>query len=147
MTRGKFETRSILLRSPVQVLTMRMLLSHLPLDPDKPLEILIREQPRARGLDDNALYWLRLGEIAEQGWIHGKQFNADCWHEYSKRHIMPDEITTKDGGKRSKWTELPDGTMTVASTTILERGCFREYRTLVEVFGASLGVQFSARPA
>ena len=146
MTRKKFETRSILLRSAVQVDTAKALLANLPLDPDKPLEMLVREQPRARGLDQNGLYWLRLSEVAGQGWVQGKQFNADCWHEYCKRHIMPDEIVTKDGETISKWVELPDGVMTVVSTTILEKKCFADYITAVEVFGASLGVQFSARP-
>lgn len=143
--RTKFEPRSIVLVSDLQVNTAINLINNLPLDPDRPLEILIRERPKVRGLDQNGLYWKRLGEIAQQAWFNQKQFNTNLWHEHCKAHIMSDEITTKDGEVRSKWIELPDGTTTVISTTDLEKGCFAQYTTEVEVFGAGLGVHFSAR--
>ena len=143
--RTKFEQRSIVLVSDLQVNTAINLINNLPLDPDRPLEILIRERPKVRGLDQNGLYWKRLGEIADQGWFKQKQFSADLWHEYCKIHIMAEEITTKDGEVRSKWIELPDGTTTVISTTKLEKLCFAQYTTEVEAFGAGLGVHFSAR--
>jgi len=121
-------------------------IANVPLDGERPLELLIREQVKVRGLDQNGLYWLRLGEIAEQAWMDRKQFNSDVWHEYARRKLMPETITTKTGEVRSKWFELPDGTLTVISTTQLERRCFAEYTTIVEVFGAGLGVEFSVNP-
>lgn len=145
-SRPKFETRKIRLVSDVQLRTALALLPNLPLDADKPLELVIREEVKARKLDQNGYYWLRLGEIAAQAWIHSRQFSADTWHEFMKRDVMPEEITTKDGIVRSKWEELPNGERTVISTTLLERGCFAEYTTAVEAFGANLGVEYSANP-
>jgi len=143
--RNKIEQRSFLLRSSVQVQTALNLINNLPLDDKKPIELLIREQPRKRGLDQNAYYHMRIGEIADQAWLDGRQFSHEVWHEHAKQEIMPEEITTKDGEKRSKWIEMPNGKLTVISTTQLEKGCFAEYTTMVEAFGAGLGVQFSAR--
>lgn len=146
MTRPKFETRSILLRAPLQRDALLALIPHLPLDPAKPIEILLREQVKARGLDANGLYWVRLTEIAEQAWFNGRQFSKEVWHEYCRQNVMPDQITTKDGTVRSKWEETPDGSPQVISTTLLERKCFAEYITAVEAFGAGLGVHFGANP-
>jgi len=107
----------------------------------------IGKQVLITGLDQNGLYWLRLGEIAEHGWIAGRQYNADVWHQYCRRNIMPNEITLKDGTVRSKWLESPDGVMETVSTTQLEKTCFSEYIRAIEVFGAQeLGVHFSANP-
>jgi hypothetical protein len=144
MKRQKFEPRKILLRGELQREGALALIRNLPADDKHPLEILVREEVKARKLDQNGYYWLRLGEIAEQAWFNGRQFNSDVWHEYAKRHLMPEEITTKDGELRSKWIETPDGSATPISTTQLERKCFADYTTAVEAFGASLGVQFSA---
>lgn len=144
--RTKFLTRSILLVGEVQLKTAHALLDHVPIDANKPLELVVREQVKQRGLDANGYYWLRLGEIAEQAWFGGKQFGSDLWHEYAKINIMPEQITTKDGVVRSKWIEGVGGKLTVVSTTLLEKGCFAEYTTLVEVFGAELGVMFSVNP-
>ena len=112
------------------------------------VECLLREPVKARGLDQNGLYFLRVGEIADQAWFGNprQQFGKDTWHIYLRMNVMAEEITTKDGEKRSKWEEVPDGDAVVISTTKLERRCFAEYTTAVEAFGASLGVQFSANP-
>lgn len=144
--RGKFATKKILLRTKTQLDNLLALAPHLPLDESHPIEVVIREEVKTRGIDANAYYWLRLGEISEQAWFNGRQYISDVWHEYCKRHIMPEEVTTKDGETRSKWTETPDGELTVISTTMLEKSSFHEYTTAVEAFGASLGVMFSANP-
>ena len=146
MTRSKFTTRTVLLVGKVQQETAIAALRNAPLDPENPLEMVIREKAKVRGLDQNGLYWLRLGELAEQAWQDGKQYNSDVWHEYARRELMQDTITTKDGEVRSKWIELPNGELTVISTTQLERGCFAEYTTRVEAFGSGMGVMFSERP-
>lgn len=146
MERQKFATRKVLLRTAMQVNSLMAIIPNLPLDEDHPLEVLIREEVKGRGLDANGYYWLRLGEIAGQAWFNGRQYIADVWHDYSKRHLMQETVTLKDGTVRSKWIEAPDGTLTVISTTLLERGCFAEYTTIVEAFGAGLGVLFSANP-
>ena len=81
----------------------------LPVDEENPIQVVISEKTKQRGLDQNAYYWKRMTEIAEQAFSNGKQYNADIWHEYCKRHVMPDQVETKDGEIVSKWIETPDG--------------------------------------
>ena len=142
--RPKYATSIVRLVGPLQVQTAIAKIQNAPLDESSPLEVVIREEVKVRGLDQNGLYWKRLGEIAEQAWFNGRQFNSDTWHYYAKTHLMPEEITTKDGEVRSKWEETPDGKLEVISTARLDRKCFSEYTHIVEAFGASLGTQFSA---
>lgn len=144
--RDKFNKREIRLLGPVQRDIAVALLMNVPLDPDKPLLVTVGEEPKKRGLDQNGYMWIRLTEIAEQAWFDGKQFSKDCWHEYARQNIMPEQITTKDGEVRSKWVEMPSGDPTVISTTMLEKKCFADYCTAIEAFGASLGVMFSDNP-
>lgn len=146
MIRPPFSTRRIRLVGETQRETALALLRNLPVDESKPLEVVFREEIKARGLDANGYYFLRVGEMADQVWFNGKQYSKDVWHHYLKVNVMPEEITTKDGESRSKWIESPDGSMVVISTTQLERKCFAEYTTACEAFGASLGAIFSEDP-
>lgn len=145
MSRTKFQTRQILLRSQQQVDTLLFLIPNLPLDSEKPLEVLIREPVKQRGVDQNGLYFKRVGEIAEQAWLKGRQYSKDVWHVYLCQYEMQEEIETKDGERRSKWVDMPDGGRTVISTTQLSKACFAEFTAIVEAFGASLGVRFNVR--
>lgn len=144
--REKFATRTITLYTEDQRSALIALANNLPVSQEKPLEAVIREPVKARGIDQNGYYWMRLGEIAEQAYFNGRRFDSDTWHYNCGREVMPEEITTKDGEVRSKWIEAPDGTMRVISTTLLEKVCFANYTTAVEAFGTSLGVMFSANP-
>jgi len=147
MTRPSYQSRTILITSELIRESAIQLIRNLPLDLIKPIQVKIGEADRARGLDANGLMWLRLAEIAEQGWIQGRQYNADVWHQYCRRNIMPNEITLKDGTVRSKWIESPDGVMETVSTTQLEKTCFSEYIRAIEVFATQeLGCQLSANP-
>ena len=138
-----FATRRFVLVGEAQRESAIALLQNVPLG----LEVLIREPVKARGLDQNGYYFMRIGELAGQAWIDGKQFSKDAWHEYARKNIMPEQVTTKNGDVISKWIETPDGGCAVISTTLLEKGCFAEYTTAVEAFGSSLGVHFSERKA
>ena len=122
------------------------ILQKIPLDNDRPIEVVFREEVRQRGLDANGYYFMRLGEIADQAWLHDRQYSKDVWHDYCKKYLMPEMVTTKDGEIISKWVESPDGSMVVISTTQLDRKCFSEYTEICEAFGANLGVMFSANP-
>ena len=103
------------------------------------------EAVKPRSVDQNRMYFRRLGEISDQAWFNGKQYSSEGWHHYSKWHIMTDEVELKDGTIVSKLVETPDGKLDVISTTKLSVRCFANYITLVEVFGASdLNVKFSA---
>ena len=139
----KFQTRRFLLRGTDQVKSLLALIPNLPVNPDHPLEILIREEPKERKLSKNALYWALLSEISDQAWLHGRQYSNDVWHEFCKKELMPNMITAKDGETRSKWLDSPSGSPVVISTTMLEDNCFSEYITAVEAFGGGLGVRFS----
>jgi hypothetical protein len=136
----------VLIRSEQQKELLANKISNLPVDCDRPIQIVISEQTKKRGLDQNGYYWLRLGEIAAQVWRNNKQYTSELWHDYCKKHEMQEEVELKDGTVCSKWIEAPDGSVTVISTTQLSKRCFAEYTQIVEAFGAGLGVMFSAIP-
>jgi hypothetical protein len=140
------DKKTFYMRTPQARESAIAMIRNLPLSEDKPLMVTVAPFAKVRGLDANAYYWLRLGEIADQAWLEGRQYSAEIWHEYARRNIMPEQVTTKDGETRSKWAELPDGTLSVISTTQLEKRSFADYVTSVEAFAAALGVQFSERP-
>lgn len=146
--RAKFATRQFFLRSDTQTATLLALVPHLPLDQDNPLEVIIREKAKVRGMDQNALMWVGpLAEIAAQAWVAGRQYSAEVWHEQFKREYLPeefDEELTKEGYR--KWDYTPAGDrVLIGSTTQLTKKGFSQYLTQVEAFGAGLGVQFSVR--
>ena len=148
MSRQKFPTRQILLRSVQQRGILMALIPHLPMDEDSPLEILIREPVKARGMDQNALMWVGpLADIADQAWVAGRQYSAEVWHEQFKRSYLPeefDEELTKEGYR--KWDITPNGDrVLIGSTTQLTKKGFSQYLTQVEAAGAGLGVQFGVR--
>lgn len=127
------------------------LLGHVPIDPVKPLELIVREEQKIRGLDANALMWVGpLKDIAEQGWVDGRQYSDKVWHEYFKQEYLPEdndpEIAelAKEGYR--KWDTTPKGNrILVGSTTDLLRKGFSRYLQQVEAHGAQMGVQFHAK--
>ncbi|SFE11083.1 recombination protein NinB [Nitrosomonas sp. Nm166] len=146
ITRPKIPKFSTLIVSERQKEILATKIMNLPVDEENPIQVVISEQVKQRGLDQNAYYWKRMTEISEQAFSNGRQYNADIWHEYCKRHIMPDQVETKNGEMVSKWIEMPDGTTVVISTTQLSKKQFASYTEMCEAFGASLGVIFSANP-
>lgn len=148
MKRQKFPTRQILLRTGQQLDIVMALLPNLPLDDENPLEVLIREPVKARGMDQNALMWVGpLADIAAQAWVQGRQFSAECWHEHYKREYLPEEFDpelTKEGYR--KWDYTPTGErVLIGSTTQLTKRGFSQYLEQIEADGAGMGVQFGAR--
>ena len=125
-------------------------LRNAPLDADKPLECVIREEVKERKLDQNALMWVGpLADIAEQGYVNGRTYAADVWHEFFKREYLPEEFDPalcKEGYR--KWDYMPDGSrVMVGSTTQLTVKGFAQYLTKVEAYARiELGVQFHANP-
>jgi len=148
MERLKFATRTIYLRSETQRDTLIQLARNLPLDKEKPLEIVVREKQKARCLDANSLMWAGpLKDISEQALFAGKKYSAEVWHHYFKCEFLPepdfcDADLVKDGYK--KWEVAPDGTrVLVGSTSDLTKRGFALYLTEIEAFGANLGVMYS----
>ncbi len=153
MKRPPFQQRTFRLVGIEQRDRLLALVGNLPLDALKPLEVVIREEKKARKLDQNALYWAGpLRDIAEQAWVHGRQFSAEVWHEHFKREFLPefiDAITVlsdhvKDG--YHKWARTPGGDrVLIGSTTQLTVKGMSAYLEQVYAYGANLGVQFSER--
>lgn len=150
--RPQFNTRTFRLVGIDQRDRLLALVGNLPIDTQKPLEVVIREEKKARKLDQNALYWAGpLRDIAEQAWVRGRQYSAEVFHEYFKREFLPDpdhsdfdDTHVKDGYR--KWADMPNGMrVLVGSTTKLTVRGMSAYLEQVYAAGANLGVQFSER--
>lgn len=102
------------------------------------------EYKEVRTNKQNAYYWRRLEEIAQQATMQGRKFNSFAWHIYCKMEIMPIEFEDKKGNIITKYVQLPNGETTLKSTTVMSKKAFADYITAVEAFGAGLGVRFSA---
>ena len=144
--RNPIAKMTFLIRSDYQKEVLASKIANLPVDEENPIQIAISEKTKSRGLDQNGLMWKRIGEISSQGWINKRQYSKECWHKYLKDNEMPEEVELKDGTICSKWVEQIDGSMETISTTELSARFFAKYITIIEAFGAGLGVLFSANP-
>jgi len=152
MNRPEFSPRTIYLIGPQQAHIAVALIPNLPIDPDNPLEIVIREKQKGRKLSANARYWAGpLSDIAKQAWVQGRQYSAEVWHEMYKREYLPEDNDpelaelAKEG--YCKWSFDPMGErILVGSTTQLTKKGFARYLQQVEAYGASLGVHFTEAP-
>jgi len=145
--REKYPTKTILLRTEQQRDLAANALRNAPLDDANPVQFMLGEKPKVRGMDANARMWVGpLRDIAEQGYVQGRTYSADVWHENFKREFLPEEFDPAlcMQGYR-KWDYTPGGErVLVGSTTKLTKAGFAQYMTQVEAFGADLGVRFSA---
>lgn len=115
----------------------------------RPLACRFYEYKDNRTLEQQALMWIRLGDISEQAWLDGRQFSAEVWHDHAKREFLPDEEGPSKRCRKGyrKWAFAPSGErVLVGSTTQLTVFGMSEYLTQLEAFGAGLGVLFSAPP-
>lgn len=151
--RPKFIARTIVLAADQQLNAALSLLPNLPIDPANPLEVVIREKTKVRGMDANARMWCGvLRDLAEQGYVAGRTYSAEVWHENSKELYLPDETApdfdpslVKEGYRKYDFT--PSGRrVLVGSTTQLTVRGFALYMQELEAFAAGLGVQLSASP-
>lgn len=149
-SRFPYQAKKILLPGESQREAAIAALRNAPIDPDKPLEFLLREEVKARKPDQNALMWAGpMRDIAEQGWLNGRTYTAEVWHEFFKREYLPEEFDPalcKD--RYRKWDYTPTGErVLVGSTTDLTVRGFALYLQQVEAFaGRELGVRFHANP-
>jgi len=148
--RPKYATRSLVLRSEAIRESALAAIRNAPIDTLRPLEILVREEVKARKLDQNAAMWAGpLKDIAEQGWLDGRQFAIEVWHEHFKERYLPEEFNAEDCKEGYvKWSYTPNGRrVLVGSTTHLTVSGFAKYLREVEAFGATeLGVRFNVNP-
>jgi hypothetical protein len=72
----------------------------------------------SRTLEQNALYWSTVHEVAEQCSIEGRKFTPQVWHIYFKQRFLPGRIV-----------ELPNGQIMEAepTTTDLTKEEFSEF--------------------
>ena len=150
--RQKYVTSVIRLVGPLQLQTAIAKLQNAPLDEARPIEVVIREEQKARPPDANSRMWAGpLRDIAEQAWVNGRQFSNVVWHEHFKREYLPEDDDpalselAKDGYR--KWDIDPAGNrVLVGSTTQLTRKGFSIYLEHITAFGANLGVMFHEAP-
>jgi hypothetical protein len=148
MKRQKFTARTIFLLGPVQLQTALALLPNVPLDPDSPLELIIRERVKKRKLDQQALLFAGpMRDIAEQAWLDGRQFSVEVWHTWCKQKFLPEDFDPElclEGYR--KWDIDPDECrILVGSTKQLTIRGYSQYLEQVFVFGANLGVEFHVK--
>jgi len=154
MKRSKVEPTSILLRGPAQVAYALKTIPNLPLDPDTPVEILIREQVKKRKLTMNQAMWAGpLRDIERLAWHQGRQFSAEVWHEHLKELFLPDELAPDfdpthvlDGYRKWDLNPWNENRMLVGSTTQLTDAGMKIYLLQVEAYAAQeYGVEFTTR--
>jgi hypothetical protein len=144
--RADYLPKVIRLVGKLQADTAISAIQNAPIDIERPLEVIIREEQKGRSLSANALMWAGpLNDIANQAWVHGKQYSALIWHEYFKEKFLPelpDPKQVKEGYK--KYEETPDGRrVLVGSTNKLTKHGFNLYIENIYAYGADLGVRFS----
>ncbi len=115
-----------------------------------PLAVRLYEHKERRTQEQQSLMWIRLGEIADQAWIGGRQYSSEVWHEQMKREYLPDEEgpTKRCRKDYRKWAHMPNGDRAlIGSTTQLTTFGMAEYLTALMAWAATeLGVMFSATP-
>lgn len=149
MNRSIFDKRTLILRDESIRERALALIRNLPVDADKPLQVVISDYKPPRKLDQNARLWAGpLKDLEEQAWLDGKQFSAEVWHHYLKVQLLPEEFDPEMCREDyKKWAIDPAGDrVLVGSTTQLTVKGFAEYMTAVDAFASSLGVQLSASP-
>lgn len=138
--------RIIVLDSDERRARAQSAVSNLPCDSS--MEVVIRLRTKQRKPDQNALMWAGpLRDIAAQGFVEGRRYSAEVWHEHYKILYLPEEFDAelcKEGYR--KWEYTPSGArVLVGSTTQLTINGFAQYLTQVEADGAGMGVMFTER--
>ena len=147
--RAKFATRTFLLSSEQVRDNLIAAVRNVPIDAKKPLQVVIREEVKARKLDQQALMFAGpLLDISEQAWFEGRQHTVDVLHEYFKRELLPEEFDPELCVENyRKWDVDPGGNrVLVGSTKQLTVKGFSQYLEAVFAFGAAMGVEFHASP-
>ena len=153
--RQPFVMRQFVLRDDKDLQRAAACMRNAPLDPAKPLELVIREAQPMRKKPANDRMWAgQLKDIEQQAWVDDgtgkkRRYRDVVWHDYFKRAFLPEQYgegITRHVEYR-KWAVAPDGErVLVGSTKDLTPRGFALYLQEVEAFGANLGVQFSAAP-
>lgn len=129
-------------------------LHQMPIDPDNPIEVVIREPKKKRKLSMNDAMWAGpLRDIEREGWYQGHQYRAEVWHEHFKEMFLPDENDPEFDPSHvlegyQKWGTNPwtGARVLVGSTTQLTDPGMRLYLLQMEAEAATEhGVTFRPR--
>lgn len=116
--------QAIILRAPTNRDFAVKIVGALKIDPDQPLEIVIRRHRKKRSLDQNALYWMWLGIISRE-----TGNDPDDLHEFLKRqYAEPRHVTVKGDD------------FAIYSTAKMSVGEMSEYLDRVLAFAAGEGI-------
>ena len=143
----KYSTRSIILIDDARRLLAKNVIDNAPAG----LEVVVREPVKKRSLDQNSMLWAGpMTDLEQQGWVHGKQYTAEVWHEHCKAEFLPEEgdpelaLLVVNVEKYKKWAMKPNGDrVCVGSTTALSKLGFSRYMEQIFALGAGLGVHFT----
>lgn len=147
--RQPFDKRVLILRTEDIRERAIALLRNVPIDAEKPLQLVVEEYRPPRKLDQNALMWAGpLRDLSEQAWFNERKYSAEVWHELLKQELLPevfDPELCREGYE--KWAIAPNGgRVLIGTTTKLTVKGFAQYLEALYAFGANLGVHFSASP-
>jgi len=145
--RQPYPLRSILIDNEEKRALAYKVIASAPIDSNKPVQFLLREEVKTRKLDQNALMWAgALKDIEQQIYVVGRTHSDEVWHIYFKERFLPEEHidgVTKEGYQ--KWTYLPnEQRRLIGSTTELTIYGFSLYLNQIHAFGGNRGVEFSA---
>jgi len=156
MKRDPYPQKKVRLVGEIQRENAIKVLQNAPLDTEKPLEFILREEVKPRKMSQNDLMWAcQLKCISEQAYVQGRTYSDVIWHEMFKEKFLPDETLFQTPEQRAemvkekyrKYDTRPDGKrVLVGSTTELTVKGFAIYLQQVEAFGSNLGVIYSANP-
>ena len=136
--------KTIVINENTMFAAIRASIMNLPRDGT--MEIVIRKHTKKRSLDQNALYWSLIAQIAEQAKVKGLQYSKNTWHQYCIENIMPQFVINKNGERVTKGEFMPFMRgIAYISTTELSKESFSEYIEAVTANAVTaLGVQFEA---
>jgi len=93
-----------------------------------PMHVEITDAKAKRSSQANRYYWRLLNQVAEEGWVEGRQYSAEVWHELFKRRFIG-------------CIDMPNGQTMAESSAKLNISEFSAYTMRVEQFAASeLGI-------
>lgn len=108
-------------------------------------QVIIEPFKKQRSKPSNSHMWgYIIDDFVQQGFVNGRQFDAENWHYQLKKWYLPDDNELEDTlPGYHKWEELPDGTLKLTgSTTELTPKGMNNYKERVYAFGAELGIKF-----
>lgn len=102
-----------------------------------PLQVVVSRYFSNRSLEQQSLMWVWLQQLEREGWVGGRRYSADLWHEHLKRELLPERNARGD----EKWRVLPSGERLLAmSTTRLNTAEMSAYMEAMSAFASSIGV-------